>query len=99
MKWRRWRHCWFLYDGSKKVGVVTCVKHHRDDGSMYYVYLDGCRITPENSDGRYEFKMGACEHEDEARWITYCAGEGAWSSLYRAKRVLEMEYVALSSNG
>lgn len=101
MTWKRWRHCWQLYDGAKKVGTVACVKHHRDDGSMFYVYLKGKIISPDDYDGFRRFKFGACEHEDEVRWITFCAGEGAWSSLNRAKRVLEMEYsdMALSSNG
>lgn len=92
LKWQRRRNVWRLFDGEQKVGAVTCVAHHRDDGSMFYAFVKGKVIRPGKGDGRYNFKMGACLCQDETTWVSYDAGEGAWSSLYRAKQVVEMEY-------
>lgn len=46
MTWKRWRNCWNLYVDGKKVGVVSCVKHHQGYNSMFYAYLKGVGIEP-----------------------------------------------------
>jgi len=61
MKWERWRHCWRLYLDGKKVATVAC-KRHWKGYSIFFAYLGGEPISPNNSystDGYFVTLKGA----------------------------------------